>query len=244
MELLEGEGLGERPTDMCIIVDPDMLIKPPVDRILFRLANYPDSLDAVFANGISLTRNGMYYDHFAFRDFRFPFDQDVIGEKRSFEMVSAKGHLVGEPIPFKPPFPASIPVWSAFGGMAIYRGAAIRGKRYSAFPTPALDAIYRAFINDNPEHPFVKLVKESQSDVKTHQDGCLLGLYPFEKRENGGLFYFNCHGYNVPIVCEHVTFHAEMVLSGSLGKMVVDPMLVYVCDHGVIFTDTDASGSR
>lgn len=231
MELLETEGMGELPTDLCLMVDPDMPIKTPVDRILHRLMAFPDEADALFANGISGIRGGAYYDMFAYRDDRFPMDADVLGEEGWTDRQRVKGQTVGVPIPFNPPFPRPIPVWSAFGGLAIYRATSIKGKRYSAFPTGALNSLYRKFAAENPGHPDVQQLRASQSRAKTHHHGSLLGLHPFEKREDGGLFYFNCHGYNAPIVCEHIPFHAEMMTTGSRGRLWIDPALVYISDH-------------
>jgi hypothetical protein len=224
MLMLEARGLGANENDLCVMIDPDVRVKILTDRIVHFVRNFPDRVDAIFANGISMTRQGRYYDIFACRNYMFPFDYDILGEEKGAERIHKKSREVEIPVG------EQRMVWSAFGGLAIYRAKCIRGKRYSAFPTADLNHLYRKIIQSHPEADEVKLVKQIQSSVETHKHGALLGMYLFEPKDQGGLFYFNCHGYNYPIVCEHVTFHASMIREGYF-KMYIEPDLIYISDH-------------
>jgi hypothetical protein len=60
----------------------------------------------------------------------------------------------------------------------------------------------------------------------THIQGVSQGIYLFDKE----LFYRNCSGYNFPVLCEHVPFHAAMIARGY-DKLFILPPLIYVSDH-------------
>jgi hypothetical protein len=224
MIMLEARGLGNCDDDLCVMIDPDVPVKILTDRIVHFVRNFPNNTDAIFANGISMMRRGCYYDIFACRNDMFPFDYDILGEEKGAERIRHKSKQVEIPVG------EQRVVWSAFGGLAIYKGKCIRGKRYSAFPTADLNYLYRNIIKSHPESDEVQLVKQIQSSVETHKNGSLLGMYLFEPKADEGLFYFNCHGYNYPIVCEHVTFHASMLRDGY-SKMYIEPDLIYISDH-------------
>jgi len=130
-----------------------------------------------------------------------------------------------------------IPVASGFNGLCIFRREAIMGSiggegviggahapllRYSAVPTPEMNAEYQAM---NCIPPLAK-------NGKTHVDGASAGIYLFPNdnvndnvndndnnhtnnhknndANNKGIFYFHNSGYNFPVVCEHVPFFAGM----------------------------------
>ena len=78
-------------------------------------------------------------------------------------------------------------------------------------------------MKENPDHIYVKKVKEKPT---THIQGASQGIYLFDKE----LFYRNCSGYNFPVICEHVPFHASMIARGY-DKLFVLPPLIYVSDH-------------
>jgi hypothetical protein len=224
MELLEEKGLGQNSDDICIMIDPDVPVPFFTQNIAAHVKNFPENVDALFANGMS--RHGKYYDTFAYRDSTYFFGVDVFGEL-NINRQNEKHYVMNRKIKNDEPL---IPVMSAFGGLAMYRGTSIRGKRYSAYPTATLNKIYRNFMSLYPEHPEVKMVKSAQKNIETHLRGALLGIYLFEKKEDGGLFYYNCCGANYPIVCEHITFHAEMINDGK-DKIFVCPSLIYISDH-------------
>jgi hypothetical protein len=223
MEVLEGHGLGSAG-DLCMMVDPDVPNGFVIETILATLQNFPAEAHAIFANGIS--RTGCYYDGFAYRDMNYPFGVDLYGEHNRDRYLALLKQL-RRPISFNEPL---IPVMSAFGGIGIYRAEAIKGHRYSATPTAALDRLYRTIYKHFPQHAESVIVKKIQENPETHVRGCLLGIYLHQPKEEGGFFYFNCCGANYPIVCEHITFHAEMIAAGY-DKLFVCPQLIYLSDH-------------
>ena len=157
-----------------------------------------------------------YYDAYAYRDTQHPFGAELLGE----EIFDFKYKSVIKQIPFDA---QPIPVLSAFGGLGIYKSICIRGLRYSATPTQDLHTLNLRIMKENPDHIYVKKVKEKPT---THIQGASQGIYLFDKE----LFYRNCSGYNFPVICEHVPFHAAMIARGY-DKLFVLPPLIYVSDH-------------
>ena len=157
-----------------------------------------------------------YYDAYAYRDTQHPFGAELLGE----EIFDFKYKSVIVQIPFDA---QPIPVLSAFGGLGIYKSTCIRGLRYSAIPTQDLHTLNLRIMKENPDHLYVKKVKEKPT---THIQGVSQGIYLFDKE----LFYRNCSGYNFPVICEHVPFHAAMIVRGY-DKLFVLPPLLYVSDH-------------
>jgi hypothetical protein len=155
------------------------------------------------------------------------FGDEVYGERQGQEESKQKAERVARTMASAKDL---VPVVSAFGGLGIYRGKSIVWKRYSAFPTKEMDDVYIQFLLQHPGHRLTEKVLVLQDAVETHKDGALLGIYLHHSREAGGLFYWNCCGYNWPIVCEHIPFHMSMILDGK-GKLFVDPSLRIVANH-------------
>lgn len=106
--------------DYMIWMDMDFFREPDYDGI--RSCFERDDWDGVFANGVD--PEGRFWDWFALRDDRFPFGTETMGDewyklKRPHHFLGTEWH----------------PVYSAFGGMAIYRKPSINGCRYSASVT-------------------------------------------------------------------------------------------------------------
>jgi glycosyltransferase involved in cell wall biosynthesis len=226
MRMLEQRGMGERDEDVVIFMDADIPTKPDLNRIIQLVSKFPENVDGVFANGVSQW-SGRYYDMFAYRDMTSMFGDEVYGEKAGKDASREKSERVTQLLANAKTL---VPVVSAFGGLAIYRGKSIVWKRYSAFPTKEMDDFYMQFMLQNPTNSQTELLLAAQGDVETHKDGALLGIYLHYPREVGGLFYWNCCGYNWPIVCEHIPFHISMMLDGK-GKLFVDPSLRLIATH-------------
>lgn len=226
MRMLEARGMGEREDDIVILMDADIPSKPHLDQIVQVTTHFPENVDALLANGVSHW-SGHYYDMFAYRDMESPFGDEVFGEREGQEESQQKNERVVRRIAeAKEP----VRVVSAFGGLGIYRGKSILWKRYSSFPTKEMDDFYIQFMLRNPEHRLTEKVLRIQENVETHKDGALLGIYLHEQRESGGFFYWNCSGYNWPVVCEHIPFHIAMILDGK-DKLFIDPSLRLVATH-------------
>ena len=214
MEWMESWGMGVGEEDLTIFIDPDIPTVFPVDCLVSLCRAFPQGAHAFFANGLSGTMK--YYDAYAYRDTQHPFGAALMGE----EIFDLKYKSVMRQIPFDG---QPIPVLSAFGGLGIYKSSCIRGLRYSAIPTPDLHTLNLKSLKENPDHVYVKKVKEKPT---THIQGVSQGIYMFDKE----LFYRNCSGYNFPVICEHVTLHASMIVRGY-DKLFVLPPLLYVSDH-------------
>lgn len=203
LAMIRAHGYGQ-DEDYVVMFDCDM-VSIPTEPLLERLRAFPDDVDVLFANGLS--RNGQtYYDMYALRYGNNPFGPELLGETfwKTMPQICIKG---------------TIPVISAFGGLAIYRGYCMKHSQYSAIPTQALDTLYK------------QLIKQTSftSSKETHYNGVAMGIYLFGKGPDN-LFYVNNSGYNFPVVCEHSTFHADMMLRGH-GRFRIDPDLKYYSNH-------------
>lgn len=213
--LLDSIGPNMKDDDIVLWIDPDMPRVPVMETLIHWIRNFPAWADALFANGLSV--NGKYFDSYAYRDKRFPFGYELlkegewIGEKNSAVQIQRQ---MNEPM---------IPVYSAFGGMALYRAKAIKGLRYSGTPTEDYAWFVEKTLRENPDGGHELAVKK-ETDPQTHIDGRLQGVYLF------GRWFWNSSGYNFPVLCEHVTLHASMIHRG-FDKLFVCPSLVYFSDH-------------
>jgi hypothetical protein len=215
MEWMESSGMGTGADDLTIFIDPDINTVFPVDCLVHICKSFPSGAHAFFANGLSCY-TAKYYDAYAYRDIQHPFGAELMGE----DIFDLKYRSVMQQIPFDT---QPIPVLSAFGGIGVYKSSCIRGLRYSAVPTEDLHALNLRIMKENPDHVYVKKLKEKPT---THIQGVSLGVYLFDKE----LFYRSCSGYNFPVMCEHVPFHAAMIARGY-DKLYVLPPLIYVSDH-------------
>lgn len=218
MNMLEKKGMGTNVYDVCIIIDSDFKQNPSIESIesiVYWATHFPEDVDALFANGQDADHQ--YYDIFAYRDNKFPFDYDIYGEKDHTDLLSMKTESCKHLSHRK----ERTPVYSAFGGVGIYRAASIRQIRYSFVPTKALDTFYRSMLESTPNYMVSKIIRKQQESPGTHYHGALLGSKWFDS-----LFYYHCWGYNVPVVCEHITFHMDMIQKGY-NRLFIEPTLLY-----------------
>ena len=207
--------LGERgsPAKYVIMIDMDNPVPFPVNAILRCIARDPDGFDALICYG--LNPFGYMYDFYAYRDAQFPFGPEIMreafwsGHHQCYVQTAMhnKTMFCNRQIKQNPAMLPYIPVASGFNGLCIFRLDAIKGIRYSAVPTPEMNAEYEAM---NCIPPLAK-------NAKTHVDGASVGMYLFPKdkdkdkdKNNDAIFYFHNSGYNFPVVCEHVPFFAGM----------------------------------
>ena len=200
-----------------VMIDMDNPVPFPVNAILKCIARDPDGFDALVCNG--LNPFGYMYDFYAYRDAQFPFGPEIVreafwsGHYQYYVQTAMQNKTMGcnRQIKQNPAMLPYIPIASGFNGLCIFRREALKGLRYSAIPTPEMNAEYEA-MNIPP------LAK----NAKTHVDGASAGMYLFPKdkdkegkegkegKEDKGIFYFHNSGYNFPVVCEHVPFFAGM----------------------------------
>jgi hypothetical protein len=202
-------GAGGKAPRYVVMIDMDNPVPFPVNAILKCIARDPDGFDALVCNG--LNPFGYMYDFYAYRDAQFPFGPEIMREAfwsghHQYQVQTAmhnKTVFCNRMIQQNPALLPYIPVASGFNGLCIFRLDAIKGIRYSAVPTPEMNAEYEA----------MKLIPPLAKNAKTHVDGASVGMYLFPKDNHAndkGIFYFHNSGYNFPVVCEHVPFFASM----------------------------------
>ena len=201
IEMVEEKKLSN--DDFFILIDLDMNIPPPIEAIEFVLKNFPNEVDALFANG--LHSSGKYYDAYELRTEEYPFGPEILGEhfwsKTHMDTILRRIDMT-EPL---------VPVVSAFGGLGIYRGNIFKGCKYSADVTDELHEFY-----------LTKQLPEDNKNPAKHNDGVLLGCYLKDDK----IFYKNNSGYNYPVSAEHVNFHLQIRKKGY-KNMFICPFLHY-----------------
>ena len=199
-----------------VMIDMDNPVPFPVNAILRCIARDPNGFDALVCNG--LNPFGYMYDFYAYRDAQFPFGPEIMREAfwsghhqcqvqtAMYNRTLFCNRMMQKNSALLP----YIPVASGFNGLCIFRLDAIKGIRYSAVPTPEMNA----------ENEAMKLIPPLAKNAKTHVDGGTVGMYLFPKdkdkdnvannMDDKGIFYFHNSGHNFPVVCEHVPFFAAM----------------------------------
>jgi hypothetical protein len=162
--------------------------------------NCVDEWDCIAANGVHGDR--YHYDRFAYRDEQFPLGPELLGEE--FWRIRLE-----QPIAFEPGS-ALKKVYSAFGGMALYKKSSLKDCWYSGYVTDDLMHLSVQIINNlQPGHLYFK--------VYSHLIGKTSKPLP--------LVFIANSGYDLPVVCEHTTLHASMILKGH-DKIYVNPKLL------------------
>jgi hypothetical protein len=208
---------GMEPGDRLVIVDFDFVRPPPLDQLAGAIEEMPEGAAAVFANGVD--RSGRYYDLYELRTKEHPMGPELLGD-RFWSSRRRRRDLARVIAPTEPP----IEVYSAFAGLAIYRAEALEGCRYSAYPTPELDAFYKGLLKEDPGNSEVRHLRRGK--IEKIRKGALLGAHLFDDE----LFYLNNSGFNFPIAAEHVNLHISM-RAKRRGKLVILPDLPYFSHH-------------
>jgi len=199
--------VGSSPAKYVIMIDMDNPVPFPVNAILRCIARDPDGFDALVCNG--LNPMGHMYDTYAYRDAQFPFGPEIMreafwsGHHQYYVQTAVHNKTLfhNRQMIHNTSLLPYVPIGSGFNGLCIFRLDAIKGIRYSAVPTPEMNAEYQA----------MNCIPPLSKNAKTHVDGASVGMYLFPKDENNkGIFYFHNSGYNFPVVCEHVPFFAAM----------------------------------
>ena len=206
-----------------IMMDMDFTSAPPVESII-EVFESNREWDAVFGYGMS--RQNVYWDWYAFRDFNEPFGPELLGH----DWFGQKLWSLNKTDQW-------CPVYSAFGGIGIYKRASIEGCRYSALVTEDLEKLATQiidqytpinhpvvlnYLNDVKNlnskeiiftpHPYLSEIKEADTGILLHNDS------------DAVVWRMNSFAYHYPIVCEHVPFHASMIQKGK-GKLFINPRL-------------------
>jgi glycosyltransferase involved in cell wall biosynthesis len=182
--------------------------------------------DAVFAYGIG--PHNQHWDWYALRDSVYPLGSETLGYDwwclpKQLILKSTSGWY---------------PVYSAFGGCGIYKKDSIKDCFYSSLVTDDLasslerliqkdeknHAMVRKYLNDIGNlkkiiailHPSPDMpnITDPQIGIRTNQD------------PNSITWRMSTDVYKYPAVCEHVPFHASMIVRGH-DKLFINPRLVF-----------------
>lgn len=202
--------------------DLDFLEPWSVDAIVETILHPEQEWDAVLANGA--------YDLFALRTPELPIGFELVGSLYWDHLSSLREAFV---LDEKGPWQK---VYSAFGGLGLYKREAIRGCRYSGVVTKDLERAMNQWIatalrrnND------VLLLSEYQTLLSKADpielSGPLYGrklYYPESlavRLPKGKLVWFSCtKDATLPWTCEHVPFHASMIMHGR-DRIFINPKI-------------------
>ncbi len=163
--------------------------------------------DAICANGI--TDQKTTYDRYALRNKEKPLGPELLGDAW-WDDIRTTSISIEKNTPL-------VPVYSAFGGLAIYKRASIKGCHYSGIVTKELESLTRKIILDNNSHSEI---------VKYFNRNDAVNTIILLSNEPGALKWIcNSGGYELPVCCEHVIFHA-MMFHNNHGKIFINPKMV------------------
>jgi glycosyltransferase involved in cell wall biosynthesis len=217
----------EEYEDYKYVILADLDFRDPWDiaNIIDTIQNPEHEFDAVFANGS--------YDLLAFRSEEFPIGYELLG-KPYWSLINGTRASTF----FKKIFDKDSPwtqVYSAFGGVGIYKREAMKGCRYSATVTKDLERcliewvkipngfLLKEYQEMLTKYPILDITTEHL--YKLHPSYTPIGMRLFNQHGLGQIAYFSCKTFqSLPCTCEHVTFHASMLLKGS-NKIFINPRI-------------------
>lgn len=204
-----------------IWMDLDFIEPWSVDAVVETIINPEHDFDAVFA--------GSNYDTFALRTSKWPIGFELLGQSftDTYGQIMYHGFDLKESDSWEK-------VYSAFGGIGIYKRDAIIGSRYSAIVTKDLDdcithwlknsenidptfqSAYTAMLSSKSIFPIESLLLDRASKFPE-----VFGAKP----KNFQNIYFSCTPNSTyPWTCEHVTLHASMAKQG-FDRLYVNPKI-------------------
>ena len=161
-----------------------------------------ESWDVVCANGIANGKS--YYDLYALRDTNHLYGPEIIGDlfwsnlgKKQFELSLQEEKWV--------------PVYSAFGGLAIYKKELFRHDKYDCCVNEEVKQFYKNNFSAG------MLYEPFTTPCTKFPHGYL--------DEDTGIFWKSNSGYNQPVVCEHVCLHLALINKGK--RIFINPKMVY-----------------
>jgi glycosyltransferase involved in cell wall biosynthesis len=205
-----------------IWADLDFLEPWSVDAIVETILHPEQEWDAVFANGL--------YDLFALRTPELPIGFELVGSLYWDRLNSIrKAFVMDENDSWKK-------VYSAFGGLGIYKREAIRGCRYSGVITKDLERVVNQWLSAALRQTNdVLLLSEYQNLVSKAKPVELSGpIFSRDRKSSedlavrlpkGKVVWFSCtKDASLPWTCEHVPFHASMILHGH-DRIFINPKI-------------------
>ena len=159
-----------------------------------------NSWDVVYANN---PHN--YYDLYALRDERLSFGPEIIGELFWSQLPNFKFN----------PNNNLIPVYSAFGGLGIYKKEIFKNHKFYFKVNNYVKEMYSLLLkNTTIDERLLQVIKTE--DIK----------FPGGVKDEESEIYWKANsGYDGPVVCEHVVLNFELVLHGY--KLFINPKMIY-----------------
>lgn len=204
-----------------IWADLDFLEPWNTDAIVETILHPEQEWDAVFA--------GSHYDLFALRSKSFPIGYELIGATYWKHLDQIREQFcpkVDDPW---------MEVYSAFGGLGIYKRDAIRGCRYSAVITKDLEKVVEGWLPLARESGDVLFLKEY--DQFLAEGTAIVVTKPLERKQypehmgvrlpEGKITWFSLSKEaTLPWTCEHLPFHATMILNGR-DRLYINPNIQF-----------------
>jgi len=158
--------------------------------------------DVVYANGIE---KGSYYDLYALRTRDFAYGPEIIGEYfwKNIKKVT---------IQYKGSF---IPVYSAFGGIGIYKKEIFKKYKYDCIVNDQLEIFYSNYLRENT-------ISATMEKIIENPDQKFPSGY---KSKKSCIFWKSNSGYDKPVVCEHVCLNLALVNDGY--RIFINPLMIY-----------------
>jgi hypothetical protein len=201
--------------------DLDFLEPWDVEHILETIQSPKEEWDAVFAYG--------GYDLFALRSDKWPIGFELLGDSywKKCEEIRKEFILA--------PDGAWEKVYSAFGGLGIYKRDSLKGCRYSGVITTDLQKLMISWLSEAREKKEITLLSDYEEMLKKttiiELKEPLLDLKKRKKYPNdlglkiGPIVWFSCtEKTRYPSTCEHIPLHASMILQGK-DRLFVNPKL-------------------
>lgn len=191
--------------DFVVMADLDFTCDWPIQEIIATIES-PFEWDCVTANGID--EQGFYVDKYALRSEDYPLGPELLGFDWWKICKDLRFRVAGE---------GWQPIYSGFGGLAIYKMASLQNSWYAGNTTKELKDFYRGiFEKIDKDHLHWKMYLE-----RLHHDG--KGMIPV-------MFTYNTsweHAENHLLVtcCEHVGLHADMHKRG-FTKFYINPAMI------------------
>ena len=155
--------------------------------------------DVVFANNPT-----NYYDMYAYRGENNLFGPEIIGEIFWTNMPRFQ----------IPKNDGLIPVYSAFGGLGIYKKEVFKTHRFDFVVNNTIQEVYKQILD---KYPFL-----NKEDIISKEDIKFPGGFYDNKT---GIFWKSNSGYNGPVVCEHVGLNFALIHSGY--RLFINPNIMY-----------------
>lgn len=201
--------------------DLDFLDRWDIESIVDTILHPEQEWDAVFAYGS--------YDLFALRSPEWPIGFELIGPYYWSHLdVIWKEFVLDKKGPWKK-------VYSAFGGLGIYKRDAMKGCCYSGVVTPDQEKVTIEWLAKAREKKNVPFLKEYEENLLKYPSIELTGkilanrdAYPPDlglRLVGGKITWFSCsQGATLPWTCEHIPLHASMILRGR-DRLFINPKI-------------------